>query len=129
VVDEANTMFPGMNMNSKQMQQAMKKMGVQQEAIEAEQVIIRLPEGDMVFNNPDVAQVNMMGQETFQISGDFEFKERDVSVKIEEEDIETVMQQTHASREEVIEAIKQSNGDLAEAIMSLSSSADDIGDE
>jgi len=122
-------MLPGMNMNSKQMQQAMKKMGMEQENIEAEQVIIRLAEGDMIFSNPDVAQVNMMGQETYQITGDFDFKERDVSVSIEEEDINTVIEQTNASREEAIEAIKQANGDLAEAIKSLASSADDIGDE
>lgn len=122
-------MFPGMNMNSKQMQKAMKKMGMEQESIEAEQVVIRLAEGDMIFNNPDVAQVNMMGQDTFQITGDFDFKERDVSVSIEEEDIKTVIEQSNSSREEAIEAIKQANGDLAEAIMSLSSSADDIGDE
>ncbi len=122
-------MFPGMNMNSKQMQKAMQKMGVEQESIEAEQVIIRLAEGDMVFNNPDVALVNMMGQETYQVNGDFDFKERDLSVTIEEEDIKTVVDQTNSSKEEAIEAIKQANGDLAEAIISLSSSADDIGDE
>jgi len=35
------------------------------------------------------------------------------------------MDQTGASREEAAEAIKQSNGDLAEAIMSLESTGDE----
>ena len=123
-------MIPGMNMNSKQMKQAMKRMGIEQETIEdVEQVIIRMSDKDLVFSNPEVAQVNMMGQETFQITGDFSVEEKDVAPEIENEDIETVMEQTHSSREEATEAIKQANGDLAEAIMSLASSADDIGDE
>ena len=122
-------MFPGMNMNSKQMQQAMKKLGMEQESIDAYEVIIRMPEQDLVFKNPEVSQVNMMGQDTFQIVGDFDVVQRETLPSITQEDIEIVMQQTNVSKEEAKSAIEKAKGDLAEAILMLQSSADDIGDE
>ncbi|MFP4522939.1 MAG: nascent polypeptide-associated complex protein [Candidatus Nanoarchaeia archaeon] len=122
-------MFPGMNMNSKQMQQAMKKMGVEQEDIEATKVIISMPEHDLVFSNPQVSQVNMMGQDTFQIVGDFDVVTREITPDITAEDIQTIIEQTGASKEESKEALEKSKGDLAQAIMMLHSSNEDIGDE
>ena len=122
-------MFPGMNMNSKQMQQAMKKLGVEQEPIDAYEVIIRMPDQDLVFRQPEVSQINMMGQDTFQIVGDFDVLVREKVPSITQEDIETVVAQTNSSKEEAKEAIIKSKGDLAEAIMMLQGSADDIGDE
>ncbi len=122
-------MIPGMNLNSRQMKQMMKKMGMEQETLDAEQVIIKLADKEIIFNNPEVAEVNMMGQNTFQITGDYEIRDRETTPDIEEEDITTVMEQTHSSREEAIEAINDANGDLAEAILSLQSTADDIGEE
>ena len=118
-----------MNLNSRQMKQMMKKMGMEQETLDAEQVIIKLADKEIIFNNPEVAEVNMMGQNTFQITGDYEIRDRETTPDIEEEDITTVMEQTHSSREEAIEAINDANGDLAEAILSLQSTADDIGEE
>jgi nascent polypeptide-associated complex subunit alpha len=108
-----------MNLNSKQMRQMMKKMGMEQEPIEAEQVIIRMKDQDLVFNDPEVAQVNLMGQETFQITGDFEVQLREKTPDIEEDDIDTVVEQTGVSREDAKKAIVESEGDLAEAIMKL----------
>lgn len=119
-------MIPGMNMNSRQMKQAMKKMGIQQDQIAAEQVIIRLADKDILINNPDVSKVNMMGQETYQVVGDAQIVERDVAVDISEEDIDTVVDQTNVTREDAREAIKESNGDLAEAILKLSAEEDDV---
>jgi len=122
-------MFPGMNMNSKQMQQAMKKMGMQQEQIDATEVIIRMPEHDLVFSNPEVSQVNMMGQDTYQIIGDFDVRPRDTAATITQEDLQTIIEQTGVSKEEAKEAIEKTKGDLAEAIMMLHSSDDNIGEE
>lgn len=106
-------------MNSRQMRQAMKKMGINQEQLEAEEVIIRLPDKDLIIQNPEVAKVNMMGQETFQIVGTVIEQERDVSPTIDEEDIQTVMDATGANKEETEEAIRQAQGDLAQAILTL----------
>ena len=62
-------MFPGVN--PRQMQQMMRKMGIAQVDLPAQEVIIRLPDKELVFPNPSVAKVNMMGQETFQLTGEF----------------------------------------------------------
>src|SRR6056297_1317774 len=98
-------MFPGMNMNSRQMKQAMKKMGVSQDQIAAEKVIIKLADRDLVIDEPEVAKVDMMGQKTFQVVGEVREEIHDSAPKIEEEDIQTVIDQTGANRDEVLDAI------------------------
>ncbi len=112
-------MLPGMN--SKQMQQAMKKMGMQQEEIDASKVIIKTSDGDIVIDNPNVAAVTMMGQDSWQITGDAKLIPLDTTPDISEEDIETVVQQTSCTGEQAKIAIKAHKGDLAEAILELSS--------
>jgi len=106
-------------MNPRQMKQAMKKMGINQEQIDAQEVIIRLADKDIIIRNPDVAKVNMMGQETFQIVGEVTEQSRETAPEINEEDVQTVVDQTSVSREIARRAIEDANGDLAEAIMSL----------
>ena len=61
-------MIPGMN--NRQAQKMMKRMGIQQQDIESTEVIIKTPEKEILIKNPQVAKVNMMGQETFQITGE-----------------------------------------------------------
>ena len=112
-------MFPGMNLNPRQMKQAMKKMGISQDDLNAQKVIIRLSDRDLVIDSPEVSKVNMMGQETFQVIGEVREEMHDVLPQIDEEDIQTVISQTSASRDEVIDAINDSEGDLARAIMML----------
>lgn len=113
-------MMPGMQMNSRQMKQAMKKMGVQQEELEALQVIIRLPDKDIIIDNPDVAKVNMLGQETFQVAGgDMSEQERDTSVSINEEDVATVTEQVGVDDDRARQALEAAGGDIAQAIMDL----------
>ena len=110
-------MIPGMN--PRQMKQAMKKLGMQQEEIEALEVIIRCEDRNIVFRNPNVSKVNMMGQETFQITGDYDEEGTDTSVEISEDDIKTVMEQANVSREEAQKAIEDAQYDLADAIIRL----------
>lgn len=110
-------MIPGMN--KRQVEQAMKKMGIQQTELDAEEVIIRTAEKDIIISNPSVAIVKMMGQESFQISGKVSEKARSSMPSISEDDIQTVMQQTSCSKDEAITAINNAKGDLAEAIISL----------
>ncbi|MGM5481793.1 MAG: nascent polypeptide-associated complex protein [Nanobdellota archaeon] len=109
-----------MQMNSRQMKQAMKKMGVEQEELDAQQVIIRLADRDLIIENPDVAKVNMMGQETFQVAGgEMTEEQRDASVEIEQEDITTVVEQTGVDEARAKDALESSGGDIAQAIMTL----------
>ena len=110
-------MFPGMN--PREMQKAMKRLGIKQEEIDAELVIIKTHDKDLIIRNPQVSRVNMMGQETFQVVGSIEEAEKDAKAEINEEDIDTVIEQTSCTKEEAIEAIEESNGNLAEAILKL----------
>jgi len=107
-------MFQGMN--PKMVKQAMKKMGVKEEPIEADEVIIKSGNKEIIIKNPQVSKVIMMGQETFQISGDAQ--EVEVS---NEEDVKTIMEQASCSEEEAKKALKEADGDIAKAIMDLQS--------
>lgn len=106
-------------LNSRELAKAMQRMGIQQQEVEASEVIIRCPDKDIIIQNPQVAKVNMMGQETWQITGPATEQPRTTEPEIKEEDIKTVMEQTGASRDKALAAIKASNGDLAQAILNL----------
>lgn len=106
-------MIPGMN--PKLMKQAMKKMGVKQEEIEAQEVIIKCSNKQIRVLNPQVVKINMMGQESLQITGDLQEEELGTFSK---EDIKTVMEQTSCTEEEAVKALNE-KGDLAEAILYL----------
>ena len=110
-------MIPGMN--PRQMQQMMKQMGIQQVDIPATQVIIICPDKRIVIDHPQVAKVNMMGQQTFQVIGAPREEKINVIPDINEDDVKTVMEQTGASKEDALNAIKETKGDLVEAIMIL----------
>ena len=110
-------MFPGMN--SRQAQQMMRKMGINQKEIEAAEVIIKLSDKQLVFSSPQVSHMNMMGQEMYQVVGEPEEVLYESASSITDEDIQTVMQQAEVSEEEAREAIESANGDLADAIMKL----------
>ncbi len=113
-------MIPGMNLNSKQLKKAMKQLGMQQEEVEASRVIIETPTGNIIIDNPNVAAVSMMGQDSWQITGDARIEPKDVTPDISKEDIETVVNQTGCSEEDAKQAIKKHEGNLAEAILELS---------
>ena len=104
-------------LNPKQLQKAMQKMGMQQEEIDAEEVIIKTKDKELIIRNPEVSKINMMGQESIQVVGDIE--ERTLE-KYTEEDVKTVANQAETTEDKAREALDQSNGDLAEAILNLS---------
>jgi nascent polypeptide-associated complex subunit alpha len=111
-------MFPGMN--PRKMQQMMKRMGIQQVDIPATEVIIRSEDKEIIITEPSVAKVNMMGQETFQISGgSIQERESSSGPEINDDDIKTVAEQANVSEEDAKKALEESNGDLAAAILSL----------
>jgi len=107
-------------MNPKKVQQLMKKMGMEQKDISATEVIIKTVDSEIVITNPNVSKVNMMGQETFQITGSIHTRPRSSEkIEIDEEDIKTVAEQADVSLDEAKKAIEKANGDLAEAILNL----------
>ncbi len=110
-------MFPGVN--PRQMQAAMKKMGISQVEIEAVQVIIKTKDKQLIFDNPSVSKVNMMGQATYQVVGEPREESLSSAPEINQDDIKTVMEQANVDEETARKAIESHNGDLAEAILSL----------
>jgi nascent polypeptide-associated complex subunit alpha len=113
-------MIPGMN--PRQMAQAMKRLGIQQVEIPATEVIIRTADKELVIDNPQVSKVNMMGQETIQVIGTIREREIYSVPEISEDDVKTVMDQAGVSEAEAKKAIKDNDGDLAAAILSLQKS-------
>ncbi len=115
-------MIPGMGgrgMNPKKMKQMMKQMGISIDDInDVEQVIIRTSGKDIVFNDASVSIMNAQGVDTYQVVGTPEEVPRELEIL--EDDVRLVAEQTGVSEDEARGALKNTNGDLAEAIMSLS---------
>lgn len=111
-------------MNPRQMKQAMKRLGMKQDEIDANEVIIRCDDKDIVISNPSVIKVFMGGQGTYQISGEEEERSINQTPEIHDDDISTVMEQAEVSREMAENAIIEANYDLAEAILSLKKNDD-----
>ena len=109
-------MIPGID--PKKMQAIMKQMGMSQEEINATQVIIECEDKRIIIKEPSVMKVKMQGQTNFQISG--EIFEEELSENTSEEDIKTIIEKTGCSEEQAKQALEDNNGDLAEAILSLS---------
>lgn len=111
--------MPGMN--PRQMKKMMQRMGIKQEEIDADSVIIKTSDKEIIITNPSVAKVNMMGQDTFQITGTISERALSSEPEISEEDVKTVMEKANVSEEEAKKALDESEGDLAKAIIELSS--------
>jgi nascent polypeptide-associated complex subunit alpha len=105
-------------MNPRQMNQMMRKLGINVKDIEnVEKVIILTDTLEYVFTDAEVTVMNAQGQKTYQIAGNPQVKER--KKEIPKEDIQLIIDQTGSSEEEAKEALEKSNGDIAEAILLL----------
>jgi len=110
-------MLPGIN--PRQMQQMMRKMGIQQVEIPATEVIIKTKEKLLIISNPSVSKVNMMGQESIQILGEIVEQNLPSLPEISEEDITTIQDQTGVDKETARKALEKNKGDLAATILYL----------
>ena len=94
----------------------MKQIGLSQEEIDASKVIIEKTDGNkIIFDNPSIVKMNLQGQDSFQVSGDFYEEPKE---KFSEEDIKTIVEKTGCSEKEARETLEQTQ-DLAEAILKL----------
>jgi nascent polypeptide-associated complex subunit alpha len=116
-------MLPGIGgrgMNPAKVKQMMKQMGINVNEInDVQQVIIRTPDKDIVFNDANVSVMTAQGVDTYQIVGTPEEITREV--EIPEDDVRLVAEQTGVPVEKARQALKDASGDLAEAILALSS--------
>jgi nascent polypeptide-associated complex subunit alpha len=108
-----------MGMNPRKMQQMMKRMGVQQVDVDATEVIIKTADSEIVITNPSVAKVNMMGQETWQITGEANERAISATPEINDEDLKTVMDQTGVDEEKARSTLEKHDGDIAATILEL----------
>jgi len=108
-------MFGGLGgMDPKKMAGMMKKLGINQEEIPANRVIIEKDDGEnLVIDNPSVQRIEMQGNVSYQITGD-ESEESGIS----EDDVKLVMEKTGKNEAEVKKVLEET-GDIAEAIVKL----------
>lgn len=110
-------MIPG-RMNPRQMNQMMKRLGINVKEIEnVKKVIIQTDTKEYIFEDADVTLMDAQGQKTYQITG----KPRIVEKKegIPKEDIDLVVEQTGKNTQEAKKALEETKGDIAEAILKL----------
>ncbi len=114
-------MFPGLGkgINPRKMASMMKQMGIDVQEIEnVEEVIIRTLRKDIVFKDAQVSIMDARGMKTYQVMGTPQEVLREVSIP--EEDVSLVMEQTKSSNTDARNALKETKGDIAAAIMKLS---------
>lgn len=110
-------MFPK-RIDRRQMERMMKQMGIKTQELEGvQEVVIKLADKEIVIPNAQVTLTEMPGQRSYQVSGQ-EF-ERRPEFQPSEDDIKLVMEQAGAGRETVVQALKETGGDIAEAILKI----------
>jgi nascent polypeptide-associated complex subunit alpha len=130
----APRMFGGGGMNPRKMKQMMKQMGIDVTEIEAEEVVIRTADEELVFDGAQVTRMDAQGQETYQIVGEPETRERgageieaadegsegsEATDAIPADDVALVSQRAGVSEDEARAALEDADGDLAAAIAAL----------
>ena len=98
----------------------MDKMGLDMSEIpNVQEVIIKTDKKEIIIAKPSVTEMKAKDNTIFQVIAEsYEEKEREVPV-FSDEDLELVSQQASVSKEQAIEALTESKGDLARAILLL----------
>jgi nascent polypeptide-associated complex subunit alpha len=110
-------MMPGLD--PRMMKEAMRRMGIKQSEIDADQVIIRCKDKQIIISNPQVTKIDMQGNVSYQISGESEEKSLTAEPELTEDDINTVAEQAGVSKDDAKKALLKNKGDLAKTIMEL----------
>lgn len=99
----------------------MKQLGIKTENFDAVRVVVEMADGSkLVFDKPQVMAMVMQGQKTFTVMGNpREEKNAGAIAGFTDDDIQTVIEQTGASREDAANALIETDGDMAEAIIKL----------
>lgn len=105
---------------NRQMRRMLDKMGLNMNELKnVEEVVIKTDDREIVIRGPTVAELKSQDSTIYQVVGDdIQETEREVP-KFSEEDIMLVSQQASVSKEISIQALTESKGDLAKAILTL----------
>jgi nascent polypeptide-associated complex subunit alpha len=131
-------------MNPRKMKQMMKQMGIDVTELDAEEVVIRTADEELVFSDVQVTRMDAQGQETYQVvgepevheaggaagaveAGDADEADADADANadtggdaaIPEDDVELVATRAGVSKGDAREALESEDGDLAAAIARL----------
>ena len=120
-------MIPGLGkIDPRQMKMAMKKMGMQTEEIDdVSEVIIRTKSKEYRFSKPSVVMVKVSGQQIYQVTGEPVIGGATASESIhsgpviQQEDIDLVVSQTGCTVEQARQALMQTDGRPADAIIRI----------
>ena len=102
--------------NPRELEKAMRRMGIQQQSLEATEVIVKMKDKELIVRNPNVVKVNMMGEETLQITGRIEERE---TVIFTAQDVKMVAEQAGCDEDKARAALEETGGDIAAAILKL----------
>ena len=105
---------------NREMRRMLDKMGLDMTTMDnVEEVIIKTDKKELYLVKPQVIEMKGKDSTIFQIvAADIEEKLRETP-SFKEEDVILVMQQASVSREKAIQALTESKGDMAQAILSL----------
>ena len=105
---------------NREMRRMLDKMGLEMKDLgNIEEVIIKTETKELYLIKPQVVEMKGKDSTIFQVvATDIEEKERETP-SLKDEDIILVMQQTNVTREKAIQALVDTKGDLAKAILNL----------
>ena len=105
---------------NRQLRRMLDKMGLNMNELkDVLEVVITTNDREIIIKSPTVAEMKSEDSTIYQVVGDdIEEKQREV-VKFRDEDIMLVSQQAGVSKEVAIQALTESQGDLAKAILNL----------
>jgi nascent polypeptide-associated complex subunit alpha len=123
-------------MNPRKMKQMMKQMGIDVDELDAEEVVIRTADEELVFSDVQVTRMDAQGQETYQVVGEPESRAVDAGAAgaveagddgadetddagIPQDDVELVAMRAGVSEDAARDALEEADGDLAAAVARL----------
>jgi len=105
----------------------MQRMGMQVEQLDdVTRVIMETPSKRIIIDSPEVATITVQGQTMYQVGGGT-MREETAGEQSSADDAKLVASQAGVSQEEAAAALKQSTGDLAQAIVLLKQKKDPQG--
>ena len=126
----------GGGFDPRKMQQMMDQFGIDIDEIDAEEVVIRTADEELVFSDADVQRMDAQGQATYQVIGSPESRQRGEGTAVEsaddsggdadggggsipDADVEIVANRAGVSEDDAREALAENDGNLAAAVESL----------
>jgi len=110
-----------LKLGDRQARRMMERMGINMKEMPGvEEVIIRTAEKEIHIRNANVSEVNAQGNRVFQVVGEVEEVARERKT-FSDEDILLVQQQANVTREKAIAALEEAEGEVARAILKLTS--------